>query len=85
MIFVRGIMGGVKLNPAIKLWGGLGLLLLFAVGGMMFRVVDYMNKAEECEEKGGAWTGNLIPARLGTSISVSDSCVFEHEKHGKEW
>ncbi|EDL49183.1 Holliday junction DNA helicase B [Erythrobacter sp. SD-21] len=78
-------MGDIKLNPAIKLWGGLGLFLLVAVGGLVFRVVDYMEKAEECAEKGGAWTGSLVPARLGTSISLSDACVFEHEQPGEEW
>ena len=85
MIFVRGIMGEIKLDPAIKLWGGLGLLLLCVVRGVVFRIVNYMEKADECDEKGGAWTGSLVPARLGTSISVSDSCVFEPGKKGEEW
>jgi hypothetical protein len=56
MLFVRGIKGKLKLNPAVKIWGGLILfLILIALGFFAFA-----NTVEECSARGGAWIGGAL-------------------------
>ena len=60
MVLTRGIDGRLKLNPALKLWGGVMLLGVLIVGGYALDVVDYVMDARECEARGGHWIGNPV-------------------------
>ncbi|WP_156318147.1 hypothetical protein [Porphyrobacter sp. AAP60] len=60
MIFVRGIKGNTKLNPAIKVWGGLCLLVLIAAAGALWRFDAFRDRVEACEAKGGDWIGGAL-------------------------
>ena len=62
--FVRGIMGDVKLNPTIKLWGGLLLFVSFVLGGLTYQIMVGQRALAECQERGGVWIGST-PAGLG--------------------
>jgi len=73
VIFVRGIMGNIKLNPAIKIWGGL-LLISVAVGWTLFaRISDYRDDIAACEAKGGVWIHG-IPVRIGFARALGARC-----------
>jgi len=56
MLFVRGIKGKIKLNPAVKIWGSLLLLVLIVVGGLL----AFRNTVEQCWERGGVWIGGAL-------------------------
>lgn len=81
MIFVRGIMGDVKLNPAIKIWGGLALFVVLAIAGLVIRFVNVIDSAEECKALGGAWVAGPVPSRAGGTLSSANSCVMETSKN----
>ena len=51
MIFVRGIMGNIKLNPAIKLWGGLILALAGTSFTLFVQFANYREDVAACEEQ----------------------------------
>jgi hypothetical protein len=71
MIFVKGIKGDTKLNPPIKLWGGLGLLVLIAAAGALWRFDAFRDRVEACEAKGGDWIGGAF---------VSAFCEPAHQR-----
>lgn len=60
MIFVKGIKGNTKLNPAIKVWGGFGLLVLLAAAVALWRLDVFRDRVEACEAKGGDWIGGAL-------------------------
>lgn len=69
MLFVRGIMGDVKLNPAIKLWGGFLLVVLLSSGGLAYRIIEYERAMAACQKEDGVWIGGN-PAGLGRLSGV---------------
>lgn len=75
MLFVRGIMGNLKLNPAIKLWGGLAVYIALILGGLVLYFADFEDAAEKCEAQGGMWVGGAVPARFGMIRSVGGFCA----------
>jgi hypothetical protein len=75
MLFVRGIKGNLKLNPAIKIWGGLLLLLVLIVGGLAHRFFEFREAVTACETRGGTWIGGALP---------SSFCALDQKK-GDEW
>ncbi len=75
MIFVRGIMGGIKLNPAIRIWGGLFLFAAATVAGLVWHFLDSRDEIEACESGGGVWVGGAAPARLGRIRSLDGFCA----------
>jgi hypothetical protein len=75
MLFVRGINGKVKLNPAVKLWGSLLLLLVLAAGGVVHWFFEFRDEVEGCRARGGVWIGGA----LRTSYCEDDP------KHGADW
>lgn len=80
MIFVRGIMGNVKLNPAIKLWGGLLLMLL---GASFTLFVNFANDQEDviaCEKQGGVWLAG-VPVRIGFARFLGGRCEMQEEAY----
>lgn len=60
MLFVRGIKGKLKLNPALKLWGGLFLLLVLIFGGLVHQILGIRDRAAACEARGGVWIGGAL-------------------------
>ena len=79
MIFVRGIMGAVKLNPAIKIWGGLALIVALVIAGFVIRFANVIDSVEDCEARGGAWVMGPVPSRAAGTFSTANSCVIEAE------
>ena len=84
MLVVRGIMENLKLNPAIKLWGGFAILAALLVAGLTARLVDFDDRAEACEEQGGTWVGGRVPVRIAIARSISGHCAKLTEKE-KDW
>ena len=84
MLFVRGIMGDVKLNPAIKLWGTLVIVVGAFVLGLIIAFADIGNAVEECEASGGTWVGGAAPPRLGLRWRVIGYC-FDKSDEGAAW
>ena len=78
MLFVRGIMGDVKLNPAIKLWGGLILALAGTSFTLFIQFANYRDDVAACEEQGGVWIGE-IPTRIGTLRALFGRCEDRRE------
>jgi hypothetical protein len=60
MLFVKGVKGNRKLNPAIKLWGGIMLLILVVALGIVSRFDVFRSRVEACEAKGGDWIGGAL-------------------------
>jgi hypothetical protein len=60
VIFVKGIKGNLKLNPTIKLWGGVTLLIMGVTAGAVSRFDTLRNRVEACEAKGGDWIGGAL-------------------------
>ncbi len=60
MLFVRGIKGNLKLNPAIKIWGGLLVILVAGVAGAYFRFDSFRETVVDCQSKGGTWIGGAL-------------------------
>lgn len=79
MIFVRGIMGDIKLNPAIKLWGGLALLVIGVSWALWVKFDNYREDVTECQARGGVWIGG-VPFRVGTLPVIEGRC----EAHARE-
>ena len=78
MIFVRGTMGNIKLNPAITLWGGL-LLILLGVGFTLFiQFANYREDVVACQKQGGVWIGG-IPVRIGVARFFGGRCGIREE------
>ena len=73
MIFVRGIMGNIKLNPAIKLWGGLALFLVGIAWAGWAQLADYREEVAECQAIGGVWIGG-VPFRVGAFRLMDGTC-----------
>ncbi|MBU0669546.1 MAG: hypothetical protein KKG32_05710, partial [Alphaproteobacteria bacterium] len=65
MLFVRGIMGNIKLNPAITLWGSLLLFLGFAIGGLGYQIFEIESEIADCRERGGVWVGGVSLGGMG--------------------
>lgn len=78
MIFVRGIMGDIKLNPAIKLWGGLILVLAGASFTLFVQFANYRDDVAACEAHGGVWIGG-IPVRIGSFRALGGRCEERKE------
>lgn len=78
MIFVRGIMGKIKLNPAIKLWGGLLLVFAGACFTLFVQFASYRDDVAACEAQGGIWIGG-IPVRIGTFRALGGRCDVRRE------
>jgi hypothetical protein len=75
MLFVRGIKGNLKLNPAIKIWGGFLLLLVLIVGGLAHRFFEFRDAVAACEARGGTWIGGGLR---------SSFCALDQKKDA-EW
>jgi hypothetical protein len=75
MLFVRGINGKLKLNPGVKLWGGLLLLLVLVVGGLAHRFFEFREMVEACQAREGVWIGGALP---------SSYCAEDPKERG-EW
>ena len=75
MLLVRGIDGKLKLNPALKIWGGLLLLLILATGGFVQWFYDFQEKVAACEARGGVWIGGALRS----------SYCAEDPKRGRDW
>ncbi|RIV85132.1 hypothetical protein [Aurantiacibacter zhengii] len=60
MIFVRGIKGDLKLNPTLKFWGILFLVVAAIVWMFKERADSLQEKVAKCEERGGAWVGGAL-------------------------
>ncbi len=58
MLFVRGIMGNVKINPAIKYGGGLLLFVSIVFGGLAYQAIEHEQALADCREMGGIWIGS---------------------------
>lgn len=82
MIFVRGIMGDIKLNPFIKLWGGLALLVVGAIWALLAQFADYRKAVEFCQTRNGVWVGGM-PIRVGAFRLMKGRC--EVRKQGDNW
>lgn len=74
MIFVRGIMGNVKLNPAIKLWGGLILVVFGGAWGIYIELAGFRQDVTQCQAEGGVWVGGMMPLRVGALRALSGYC-----------
>jgi len=74
MLFVRGIKGKLKLNPAVKLWGGILLLLIIIAGGLAYRFIQFRETVLACEEHGGVWIGGAL---------LSASCAPDGERDNR--
>ncbi|PIW54566.1 MAG: hypothetical protein COW16_10705 [Sphingomonadales bacterium CG12_big_fil_rev_8_21_14_0_65_65_10] len=83
MILVRGIKGNLKLNPAIKLWGGLGLLVVLMVWGVVSKVLSAQDEMQECASEGGVWIG-AMPLRIGM-LRVLDGRCEQIRQGEKKW
>jgi hypothetical protein len=70
MLFVRGINGKLKLNPAVKVWGSILLLVTLIVGGLAYRLLEFRETLAECSEQGGIWVGGPLPSAF---------CSLDHE------
>lgn len=57
MLFVRGIKGKLKLNPTVKIWGSLLLLINLLTGGLVHRFYKFREVVSACEARGGVWIG----------------------------
>ena len=66
-------MGNVKLNPAIKLWGGLGLLLIALAWSLFVQFLDYREDVEACQARDGVWVGGM-PVRAGSFRFLKGRC-----------
>jgi hypothetical protein len=60
MLFVRGIKDNLKLNPAIKIWGGLALLVVLGVAGALSRIETFRDAVIDCQSRGGTWIGGAL-------------------------
>lgn len=60
MLFVRGIKGNLKLNPALKIWGGLALLVSLAGAGALHRFGSFRDAVIDCRSSGGTWIGGAL-------------------------
>ncbi len=62
MLFVRGIMGNIKLNPAIKLWGSVAIVVGLLIGSVVDRALEFREAVRECQAQGGTWVGGALPS-----------------------
>ncbi len=69
MLFVRGIMGNVKINPAIKYGGGLLLFVSIVLGGLAYQIIEHEEALADCQQMGGTWIGST-PVGLGRLAQV---------------
>ncbi len=53
MIFVRGIRGNIKLNPAITLWGSVALLIAAIGGGGTYQIMQFRAEVAKCQARDG--------------------------------
>ena len=79
MILVRGIKGDIKLNPSIKLWGGLALIGVGSIWAVHNEISDYREDVSNCENKGGMWVGG-IPLRVGVLRVFNGHCELEKKQ-----
>ena len=63
MIIVRGIKGNLKLNPAIKLLGGITLFVVGLIWATFQSITDYRADVLACQHRGGIWIGGM-PMRV---------------------
>jgi hypothetical protein len=75
MLLLRGIKGKLKLDPALKLWGGVLLVLVLIVAGLAYRFLGLRDTYEACIERGGVWIGGALPS----------SYCSEDPKRAVEW
>ncbi len=75
MVFVRSIKGKLKLNPALKFWVGLLLLLFVGLGGFLIWIVEGPEAKAECEASGGVWIGGFLRS----------SYCEQGQKPGSDW
>lgn len=76
MLFIRGIKGKLKLNPGLKLWGGILLLLVLIGGGAAYRLMEFGDTVQACWERGGVWIGGALP---------SSYCAEKPDENGDQW
>lgn len=79
MIFVRGIRGNIKLNPAITLWGGLGLAIALLAGGTIHQIRSFQTKVTRCQERGDIWVGY---AGFGRLVPTGE-CIIDKRRKPK--
>ncbi|MBX7483937.1 hypothetical protein [Qipengyuania qiaonensis] len=75
-------MGNIKLNPAIKLWGGLALFMVAVIGALVAQIADYRDDVAKCEERGGVWIG-WMPVRIGILRLSKGQCELLAQE--KKW
>jgi hypothetical protein len=73
MLFVRGVKGNLKLNPAIKLWAGILLLLVLVFGGLAHQFFAFKETVEACEGRGGVWIGGVLPSSFCAPNAKKDA------------
>lgn len=76
MIFVRGIKGSAKLNPAITLWGGLAVFVTAIAGWSVYEIASFQAEVKRCQERDGVWIGKPSFGRLPST----GQCILGKEQ-----
>ncbi|MBU2340701.1 MAG: hypothetical protein KKE77_05600 [Alphaproteobacteria bacterium] len=60
MLFVRGIKGNIKLNPGIKEFGFIVIVLGLLIGSTIHWGWGLRGAIQKCESAGGTWVGGTL-------------------------
>lgn len=62
MLFKRSTNGKIVQTELLKLWIPCAVLIVLAMIGMTYRMIEWHDRTEKCEANGGFWIGGAMPA-----------------------